>query len=131
MIIWDESMSTGVTIIDDQHKMLFNKFNELSSVITEATAREAAGSLLDFLQFYAAWHFKREENCMDEYKCPIAAENKQAHGYFLEKFDQFYTQWQKENMTPKLVNDTYTELENWLLQHVAQTDTRLRSCVKK
>jgi hemerythrin len=130
MITYDDSMSTRVPQIDAQHKMLFQKFNEFSDVISGNRSREAAGDLLDFLQFYAAWHFGREEECMNEYKCPIAAKNKQAHAEFINTFSQFYEQWQTGNMTSDLVNKTYIELEEWLLYHVARMDTRLRMCVK-
>lgn len=131
MIIWDDSLSTGIAIIDEQHKMLFQKFNEFSEVISGMTARETAGEILDFLQFYVTWHFGQEEKCMNEYKCPIAAANKQAHAEFTNTFSQFYTQWQEGTMTPTLVSQTYLELEKWLVNHVLRTDTQLRPCVKK
>jgi hemerythrin len=131
MIIWDDSMSTGVPRIDAQHKMLFQKFNEFSEAISGTTSREAAGEILDFLQFYATWHFGQEENCMNEYQCPVAAENKQAHAEFVSTFSRFYTQWQTDIMTSQLVSETYTTLEKWLVRHVAWVDTQLRSCVKK
>jgi len=131
MIIWDDSMSTGVPIIDAQHKMLFQKFNEFSDAISSGiTSGEAAGELLDFLQFYATWHFGQEEKCMNEYKCPVAAENKQAHAEFVRTFGKFYTEWQTGTMTHELVSNTHMELEKWLVKHVAQVDTQLRSCVK-
>ena len=131
MIIWDDSMSTGVPQIDAQHKKLFRKFNEFPEALSGATSREAASKLLDFLQFYAKWHFGQEENCMNKYKCPVAAENKKAHAEFVSTFNQFYTQWQTGNMTSELANKTYVELEKWLLYHVARVDTQLRTCVKK
>jgi hemerythrin len=131
MIVWDNAtMKTGVSIIDEQHKMLFQKFNEFSEAISGVTAGDTAGELLDFLQFYATWHFGQEENCMNEHKCPIAAENKKAHAEFLRTFNHFYTEWQTGIMTPKLVRKTHHELEMWLVKHVARTDTQLRSCVK-
>ena len=133
MITWDDSMSTGVSLIDAQHKMLFQKFNEFSDAISvsRSKSREAACELLDFLQFYAKWHFGQEENCMDQYKCPVAAQNKQAHAEFIKTFGEFYTQWQADTMTPELANKTYVELEKWLLIHVARVDTQLRLCVGK
>jgi hemerythrin len=132
MIIWDEAtMATGVPELDAQHKMLFKKFNEFSEAITRKNSLEAAGDILDYLQFYAKWHFGEEEKCMDEYKCPIAANNKKAHAEFREKFERFYTEWQTGNMTAKLAQKTYNELEQWLVHHVARTDTQLRPCVKK
>ena len=131
MITWDDSMSTGVALIDAQHKMLFQKFNEFSETISGNTSREAAAEMLDFLQFYATWHFGREENCMAEYHCPAAAQNKQAHAEFLVTFNGFYEQWQSGTISPELVSKTHQELESWLRNHVARTDTQLRPCVEK
>jgi hemerythrin len=132
MIIWDEStMGTGVPELDAQHQKLFEKFNEFSEAMAGKKSLEAAGDMLDFLQFYAKWHFGQEEDCMNKYKCPIADQNKKAHAVFLKKFDRFYTEWQTGNMTSKLAQKTYDELELWLVNHVARTDTQLRPCVKK
>jgi len=132
MITWDESMSTGIPLLDAQHKMLFQKFNEFSAAISgKAIAQDAAAEILDFLQFYASWHFGREENCMDEYKCPVAAHNKQAHAEFLAKTKSFYQQWQDKTINAELVKKTHQELESWLLNHVSGTDTQLRQCAPK
>ncbi len=131
MITWDESMSTGVALIDAQHKMLFQKFNEFSEAIAGEMSQEAAAEILDFLQFYATWHFGREEQCMNEYHCPVAAQNKQAHAEFMATFNGFYLRWQNGTISPELVSKTYQEMESWLTNHVARTDTQLRPCVKK
>ncbi len=132
MITWDDSMSTGVPAIDAQHKVLFQKFNELSEALSDrAAARDTAEEVLDFLQFYAAWHFGREEKCMDENRCPVAALNKGAHAEFVSTFNQFYLNWQEGNMTPALANQTYLELQTWLVNHILRVDTQLRLCVKR
>ena len=131
MIIWDDSMSTGLAIIDEQHKMLFQKCNEFSAVISEITARETAGEILDFLQFYVTWHFGEEEKSMESYQCPLADENKAAHAEFIRTFHQFYLQWQEGTMTPALAGAAYTELEKWLVNHVIYVDTQLHDYVNK
>ncbi|HWQ45234.1 MAG TPA: bacteriohemerythrin [Longilinea sp.] len=131
MIVWDESLSTGVTMIDEQHKMLFQSFNEFSEALTKVTAREAAGEVLDFLQFYAVWHFKEEEKEMEAANCPAADENKRAHAEFIEIFTRFYTQWQEGIMTLDLAAQSYQQLEKWLVDHVLRVDTQLRTAVKQ
>lgn len=131
MITWDDSMSTGVPTIDAQHKVLIQKFNELAEALSDsATARETAEEILDFLQFYAAWHFGREEKCMEEYHCPVAAQNKQAHAEFTRTFNAAYVSWQEGNMTQELAYQTYQEVKVWLMNHILGTDTQLRHCVK-
>jgi hemerythrin len=132
MITWTESMSTGVALLDAQHKMLFQKFNEFSDAISGGvSAQDAAAEILDFLQFYASWHFGREEQCMDEYKCPVAAHNKQAHAEFMVTFNSFYRQWQDKTINSELVKKTHHELETWLINHVSGTDTQLQRCAPK
>jgi hemerythrin len=111
--------------------MLFQKFNEFSEAISGEGAQDAAAEILDFLQFYATWHFGREEKCMDEYKCPVAKQNKQAHAEFLATFDGFYKQWQNRTIDSELVKKTHKELENWLVNHISGTDTQLLRCVPK
>lgn len=127
MIVWDESISTGIARLDAQHKMLFQKFNELAEAMAGTAARDTAGEVLDFLQFYAQWHFEQEEKAMEACQCPAAAENKQAHAEFTRSFGQFYAQWQEGTMTPALVQQTYVELENWLVNHISRIDVQLRT----
>lgn len=129
MITWDESMITGVDDLDVQHKKLIQKFNEFSQVMTDGHARETAGDVLDFLQFYATWHFEREEACMAEHQCPIAARNKQSHAEFLQTFNQFYKQWQENIMDDALIEQTFSELSEWIANHIRGIDTQLRPCV--
>jgi hemerythrin len=128
MIVWDETMSTGMEVIDNQHKMLFQKFNEFDQASSERHTREAAGDILDFLQFYIFWHFGEEEKLMEEKQCPAAQENKEAHAEFRKKFDQFYKEWQEGTMTPELANKVYAEMADWLVSHVIKVDAQLCLC---
>lgn len=131
MIKWDESFETGVPEIDAQHRKLINKYNEFYHAIVNGMGREAAGEILDFLQFYAMWHFEKEEACMDEYQCPVAAANKKAHAVFLDKFARFYDQWQARVMDHDLMLDTYLELGAWIENHIRRIDAQLYPCIHR
>jgi len=131
MIAWDESMTTGLPEIDSQHKEILDKFNELSEAIARGKGREVAGSVLDFLQFYALWHFEREEQRMEQFHCPAAEANKRAHAEFAARFGRFYEQYQVEGIDADLVRETYTELAKWIVHHIQQVDTQLYPYAKK
>jgi hemerythrin-like metal-binding protein len=134
MIIWDQSMSTGVKRLDSQHKVLFEKFNELElafSANDTAKITRAVGEFLDFMQFYAAWHFKQEEECMHQYAFPIAAVNKNLHAVFIERFNEFYTRWQQGERNLDLARETYTIGATWLKNHVMGIDIQLRDSIRK
>jgi len=131
MITWDESMSTGLEELDAHHKEIIAKFNEFSAAIEHGYGAdlELAGDILDFLQFYAAWHFRREERCMDQYQCPVAQINKRAHAEFVEKFNLFYEHWQEHGIDINVTYKTFIELEEWIRNHIVGIDTQLRGCV--
>lgn len=129
MIVWNAALATGVPNIDAQHQELIEHFNALAAAVEQGRGREETGALLDFLQFYALWHFEREEHCMDEYRCPAAAANKAAHHYFKRRFGWLYEQYQESDANPQTVSDTLAELETWIVSHIARIDTRLGPCV--
>jgi hemerythrin len=129
MIMWNESMTTGVSEIDVQHKELLGKFNELYEALTAGKGREETGKMLDFLQFYAQWHFEREERCMDHYQCPVAMANKEAHRNFLKRFGELYERYQESDIDPAVVLNTFVELQDWIINHIMRIDTQLNPCV--
>ncbi|NMC84006.1 MAG: hypothetical protein GYA58_01850 [Anaerolineaceae bacterium] len=132
MINWEPNMSTGDDHTDAQHRALIEKFNELSEVFSgtnQAEMRRAAAELLDFLQFYAAWHFEQEEILMEQKRCPLAETNKAAHADFLQRFGDFYTRWQLTNMDINLARATYQSLADWIVNHILTIDVHLRDCL--
>ena len=130
MLTWTEAMSTGVSLLDAHHRMLIEKFNELAvSLDAGEDGREKTGEVLDFLQFYAEYHFRREEQCMTEHRCPAAVNNAEQHRLFLQLFGAFYENWQNGTLTRELAQQTRQELSLWIREHIMNTDRALHSCV--
>ena len=131
MFEWNIAMTTGVPDVDDQHRELINKFNELVEAEASGADREKIGSILDFLQYYAEWHFSTEEQIMDKYHCHILEENKKAHNEYRVRFGKLYEQWQ--NMTDSdtaILRDTIVELARWIVYHTLTVDNQLHKYVK-
>jgi hemerythrin len=131
MFNWHPGLATGIPEIDHQHRQILEQFNNFSRCMSlgESERGAEAGRILDFLQFYAQWHFQREEEFMDRYRCPAAEENKLQHAAFLKRFGALYEEWQTRGMDPALVNDTFSALAEWILNHIQGVDSRLRSSV--
>lgn len=132
MITWDDSMTTGVPAIDAQHQEIIRRYNTLAEAMASnrMLSMDEAAETLDFLQFYAVWHFEREEACFEQYRCPAAAANKEAHAQFIAMFGQFYTQWQETGLDSALAQETFSELGRWIEHHIRRTDTQLLPCVR-
>ena len=122
-------MTTGIPNIDDQHKWLIEQFNKLLEAIQQGKEYQATAEILDALQFYAEWHFEREESFMEYYACAMAEANKNAHKYFLTRFNTLYVEYQTGTMNDEIVTSVVQELGQWLMEHICRTDTHLNRCV--
>lgn len=129
-LVWTERMSTGVRRLDAQHKQLIQKFNELTKVLEngqDIEGREAANDVLDFLMFYAKWHFSEEEKCMEACRCPVSRENKNAHRDFMVRFGKLHNDWHDEVIDIKTARVLHGELSAWIMNHIMHIDTQLRA----
>lgn len=131
MIQWSEAFATGDTKVDEQHKILFAKFNELSEKSAAGHSPEVLEGMVSFLGVYARTHFTYEELCMKRHKCPAAQSNEEAHRKFLATFQSFNERLKKEGPSLALMKDLQTTGENWLRSHIMKVDTQLRPCMKQ
>lgn len=67
---WNESLSVGVDQIDEQHKELFKRVDQLFEAGKNQKAKEYIGELLDFLDDYTKKHFQEEEQYMQRIQYP-------------------------------------------------------------
>ncbi|MBL8097446.1 MAG: hemerythrin family protein [Anaerolineales bacterium] len=126
---WNESFSTGVAEIDDQHKELVRQLNALYAAMAAGQGKDEIGKILGFLGKYAVMHFGKEESCMEQHRCPAAAANKQAHADFIELFGSMQKRFEKEGPTSTLAVELQQKTSNWLVNHILRVDTKLRTCV--
>lgn len=63
----------GLNKIDEQHKRLFDTFNELDLAISRDEGKQVIGDVLEFLLKYCDEHFKTEEAYFEKYKYPQGA----------------------------------------------------------
>ena len=68
LIIWNDSLITGIDMIDAQHKILINKVNKLQSCIQNENSFDNLSILLDELLEYTIYHFEMEEELFNDSK---------------------------------------------------------------
>ena len=128
---WDpHRMATGVEESDAQHQELIQHVNELFRLMHQGEGRAGLEDFMDFLGQYAAWHFRHEEECMNEHRCPVAAANRQAHAQFITIFKGYRSRLVSEGPTTSLVIEVQQKVSDWIRNHIIRTDTRLRPCVR-
>ncbi len=128
-VVWKEEYATGVQLLDEQHQVLFNNLNKFEKMITSGSAPEMIEKLFVFLEKYAHKHFTEEEKYMEQYQCPVAQQNKEAHQRFVMMLDKFSQRFRDEGADEVLLEQIHSALETWLLNHVCDIDVNLRDVV--
>ena len=82
-IAWTPDLSVGVENIDEQHKIWFEKANELFEAGKQQRAKEYINTMIDFLDEYTKKHFSDEESYMEEIGYPELDAQKKAHASFI------------------------------------------------
>ena len=135
MVQWTEQFVTGSDTLDQQHRMLIANINHLETLLTSLNPTREEGEflvhLVDFLRAYAQSHFRFEEQCMEQYRCPAHAENKLAHEQFLKFFSEFEQRSRAEGFRPDILRNLHLKLSSWIQDHVLRVDTQLRPCIKR
>ena len=128
---WSDSLSTGVPMIDTQHKELIAATNEIGEAIERGNGTTAIKKLLSFLKFYAEWHFGNEETCAAKHQCPIAGTNQAAHRKFIDTFGKLHDQYRQSDASEEVARKIYDELSEWLVSHILTIDTQIGACIKE
>ncbi len=124
MIEWSEAThGTGNTVIDAQHRELFDRANTVVASHSDVEASEREIELtLSFLGAYVVTHFIYEERYMADAGCPGQDENRAGHTRFVEKFGDFKERFRQEGATPGYSHDLCRFLTRWLSNHVEVID---------
>ena len=133
MIIWNEQFKTGSETIDQQHQMLIQNINHLGCLLTETNpSRETCAflvNLVEFLESYTRQHFRYEEGCMEQHRCPAHAANKQAHEEFLAFFKQFREDTRRKGIQPSAIRTLHQTISQWVEEHILRVDMQLKPCL--
>ncbi len=128
---WEESMRTGDHTCDLQHQELIRRLNLLLHAMHEGQPAHEVEALLDFLDRYAATHFKHEEACMDRVHCPLATANRRAHAVFVDKFAAMRREQTSQTGTSSLIAvKMLRDLSAWLVDHIRTIDARMLPYIK-
>jgi hemerythrin len=129
-IAWNDSMSTGVAEIDDQHRELIRMLNSMGEAMRSGKGKDEIGHILAFTGEYAQKHFECEERYFVQYDCPAAPQNKAGHAYFTTRFTELMQNFRAQGSSFALAMKTYNELSTWLIKHILGVDTKLHTAVK-
>lgn len=114
---WDESLSTGIASLDEQHRMLFHCVDLLAEAATERSMLRTF-YVMEQLSHYVHAHFAEEEFLMRAHQFPGLVDHIREHRSFANRLREL----RKIYLDRDISLDLVAMLKDWLRNHVAQTD---------
>ena len=121
-IEWDQSLSIGIRLIDEQHKALIKRLNDVSVAIEANVGDREISTTLAFLTEYADYHFSAEEKHMAEHDYPGLEAQKMKHKEFMDTLSNLDQDFEEEGSTRGLSDAINNFLFNWLTHHIQGLD---------
>jgi len=128
-IAWDDKLSVGIAMIDDDHKKLINLINNLQTAVLYPTGETYERQALKEVVDYTVYHFKREEELMQKYDYPDFEAHKKTHHAMISKVGEFMDAY--ENNRDATINELTLYLKTWLIKHIAGTDQQYSEFLKQ
>ncbi len=135
---WNDAMSVGVDVIDEQHKGLFSLVKNLNRDIddlcgldslTDKTKKMRIYMTILNLRTFFLEHFSTEERLMMKSRYPDFLEHKKEHDMFILKVFECERHFLEGKLAvAKEINDF---LKMWVVKHTSRTDQKYASHFRK
>jgi hemerythrin len=118
---WNERMRIGIAALDEQHRCLVDRVNELHTELSLSVPnRRNIGEILESLVDEAMNHFVAEEKIFQRGAGPASAADLAERNGFTSKVMTVLDMFQHES--PAACLDALAALSDWLAQHITVID---------
>ena len=129
MLIWKDSYSIDMDLIDTQHKHLFDIGNQAYALLKNGLKIDKYDEIimiLEDLRNYTKYHFKCEEEYMLQINYSRYEDQKKEHTAFIEKIDAIHLHDIDRNQQ-KSIEDLLRFIFDWILVHILEKDKMIMS----
>jgi hemerythrin len=124
-IEWTPNLAVGVSGIDQQHKTLFEKANQLFEAGKNNKNKKFIAEMLDFLDDYTKQHFHSEEVYMKSISYPGFDDQKKMHTDFITALTKLKKDYQESGGNIIVILNANQMVVDWLLKHVSVEDKKI------
>lgn len=130
-ITWRDELALGVPAIDDQHKELLNRFDQLLTACKQGKGSEELQHLLGFLDDYVLLHFRDEEQLQQQSGFPDAEGHRREHQAFVARLQELKQRVSTDGgVLVDHVLDANKMLLDWLIRHISVRDREVGKHLK-
>mgnify|MGYP000873108055 FL=1 len=124
-IKWTPDLSVGVERIDNQHKIWFEKANDLFEAGKQQRAKEYINQMIDFLDEYTKEHFRDEEAYMEEIRYPEIDDQRRAHTSFVNSLTKLKEDYNGTGGNLRVILNANKMVIDWLTNHIRIMDKKI------
>lgn len=129
-IEWNESLAIGVEEIDEEHKGIIIKFEELYQKMRQGKGHEMYLEIIDFLEDYINTHLEHEEAYQQKINYPDFDAHKAKHDEFRKIVHEIKEETHEEISHKDLI-EVNQLMKNWLINHIMEVDAKIGEFVKE
>jgi diguanylate cyclase (GGDEF)-like protein/hemerythrin-like metal-binding protein len=130
MFEWTQDLAVGIEEIDNQHKELIKRMDNLLEAISQGKGRQELHSILKFMEDYCRIHFVMEERLMLTYYYPKYQAHKAVHAKFIDELNNLKNEFETIGAVLSLVMRVQSKTIDWLTDHIAKVDKQWGSYLK-
>ncbi len=127
---WDESLSVGVELIDQQHQMLIKRLDDFATATKARHGTTQVVKTLTFLIEYTEFHFDAEEKHMTQCGYPGLEDHHAKHKDLKTTLAGLEQDFREDGATQTLAEAIYKLMVNWLVKHIREVDVQFGSYLK-
>ena len=120
--VWKLEYETGIPIIDEQHRRLFESLDQVQSAVAAERPREEIWSLVQALMTNSREHFRTEEALMAHHGFPDLQAHCREHEMLMERLEELDRRFQDGQDAMALLVTTF--MGGWLRHHISEGDFR-------
>jgi hemerythrin-like metal-binding protein len=121
-IEWDNTYSVGKKFIDNDHKSLFEIYNQMVDCFHKKDFGEGFAELLSKMTDYSLSHFKNEEEYMKRIGYPGLTSHREQHRRYIKKTAVYNSNFLTHD--PPLIIDVIVFLRDWWRDHILKRDIK-------
>jgi hemerythrin-like metal-binding protein len=122
LIKWNETYSVQNTVMDKQHKHLFDLLNKLHDAMTQGKGKEILPVVLEDLIQYTKRHFVAEEALLQQHNYPELVIQRRQHEDLVAQIVGLQKRFADGDFSSSL--QTRDFLKNWLIEHIQGSDQK-------
>ncbi len=128
-MLWKDKYELGVSVVDDQHRELFQRVEEFMKTLRSLASWDEkvqhVNETLEFMKGYVVEHFRDEEEYQLKIGYPGYEEHRKIHTDMVNYVLKVSAEYESSGFNEQLMQQFGGKLLAWLINHVAAEDQRI------